>query len=111
MAWSSAAQSRDELPWVVAGNARPAWTLKDFKTAVGQARNGRVAVIQFHGVPEGEHPWVHTPRERFEEYMKYLHDGGFKVIALRDLGKYVDPKVLPSNPWAIIKQRQALLKE
>lgn len=89
-----------------AGDARPFWTLDDFKAAVAQARGGRIAVLQFHGVPEGEHPWVNTPRERFEEYMKYLYDGGFKVIALRDLARYVDPKRLPEDPWAVIRRRQ-----
>src|SRR6516165_10161566 len=33
-----------------AGDARPAWTLEDFQRAVQQARGGRIAVIQFHGV-------------------------------------------------------------
>jgi peptidoglycan/xylan/chitin deacetylase (PgdA/CDA1 family) len=74
-----------------AGDSRPAWTLEDFKAAVSQARDGRIAVLQFHGVPEGEHPWVHTPRERFEEYMKYLHENGCTVLALRDLERYADP--------------------
>jgi peptidoglycan/xylan/chitin deacetylase (PgdA/CDA1 family) len=36
-----------------AGDARPAWTLDDLKRAVGQARAGKIAVLQFHGVPEG----------------------------------------------------------
>lgn len=90
-----------------AGDARPFWTLDDLKAAVGQAKAGRIAVLQFHGVPEGEHPWVNTPRERFEEYMKYLHDGGFTVIALRDLARYVDPGKVPRDPFAIIRTRQA----
>ncbi|MGE3819845.1 MAG: polysaccharide deacetylase family protein [Isosphaeraceae bacterium] len=88
-----------------AGDARPAWTLDDFKTAVSQARDGRIAILQFHGVPEGEHPWVHTPRDRFETYMKYLHDEKYKVIALRDLSRYVDPKAAPDDPYAVIRRR------
>lgn len=88
-----------------AGDARPSWTLDDFKAAVGQARGGRIAVLMFHGVPEGEHPWVNTPRERFEQYMQYLHDEGFRVIALRDLARYVDPEAAPDDPWAIIRRR------
>ena len=73
-----------------AGDARPFWTLENLKRATSQAKNGRIAILQFHGAPDVEHPWVHTPRERFEEYMKYLHDEGFRVIAVRDLAKYVD---------------------
>jgi peptidoglycan/xylan/chitin deacetylase (PgdA/CDA1 family) len=88
-----------------AGDARPAWTLDDLVLAVSQAHGGRIAVLQFHGVPEGEHPWVHTPRERFEEYMKYLHDHGYRVIALRDLARYVDPRVVPADPRAVIERR------
>ena len=49
---------------------------------------------------------MHTPRERFEEYMKYLHDEGFKAIAMRDLAKYVDWTQGPADPWQIIEQRQ-----
>lgn len=94
-----------------AGDARPAWTLEDFKAAVSQARDGRIAVLQFHGVPEGEHPWVNTPRERFEEYMKYLHEGGFHVIALRDLARYVDPAAVPADPWAVIHRRMEARKQ
>ncbi|MFO0953064.1 MAG: polysaccharide deacetylase family protein [Isosphaeraceae bacterium] len=94
-----------------AGDARPNWTLDDLKRAVAQAKDGRIAVLQFHGVPEGEHPWVHTPRERFEEYMKSLHDEGFKVIALRDLARYVDPSQAPADPFAVVRERQASLKK
>ncbi|MGE3309108.1 MAG: polysaccharide deacetylase family protein [Limisphaerales bacterium] len=88
------------------GDARPAWTLDDFKRAVTRPRPGEVAVIQFHGVPEGEHPWVHTPRERFEEYMAWLHSEGFQAIALRDLAKYVDPSRVPTDPTAIMARRK-----
>jgi peptidoglycan-N-acetylglucosamine deacetylase len=90
-----------------AGDARPFWTLEDLKAASSQARDGRIAVLQFHGVPEGEHPWVNTPRERFEEYMKYLHDEGFTVIAMRDLARYVDPRVVPEDPQSVIRRRRA----
>src|SRR6058998_594645 len=70
-----------------AGDARPDWALEDFKRAADQAQGGRVAVLQFHGVPDREHPWVHTRPERFEEYMRYLHTNDFKVIALREIGR------------------------
>jgi peptidoglycan/xylan/chitin deacetylase (PgdA/CDA1 family) len=90
-----------------AGDARPSWSLDDFKMAVSQARNGRIAILQFHGVPEGEHPWVHTPRDRFEAYMNHLHDQGYTVIALRDLARYVDPDNAPADPYAVIRERTA----
>jgi len=32
-----------------AGDARPDWTLEDFKRAVDQAHKGRIGLLQFHG--------------------------------------------------------------
>ncbi|MFO0958965.1 MAG: polysaccharide deacetylase family protein [Isosphaeraceae bacterium] len=92
-----------------AGDARPTWTLEDFKAAVSQARHGKVAVLQFHGVPDTAHDWVSTRKERFEEFMDHLAAEKFRVIALRDLAKYVDPEVLPSNPLGVIEDRRKLL--
>jgi peptidoglycan/xylan/chitin deacetylase (PgdA/CDA1 family) len=93
-----------------AGDARPGWTLEDFKQAVNQAQFGRIAVLQFHGVPDLAHPWVHSPVERFQEYMQYLDDHHFRVIALGDLEQYVDPASVPADPWAVIEARQRTLK-
>lgn len=92
-----------------AGDARPAWTLEDAKRAANMARNGRIAVFQFHGVPDREHPWVNTPPEKFAEYMEWLHANGYRAIALRDVARYADPERAPADPWAVIQQRQARL--
>ena len=92
-----------------AGDARPAWTLENLKRATNQAAGGRIAIIQLHGAPDIEHPWVNTPRVRFQEYMEYLHDAGFTVIALRDLARYVDWKQRPADAWEIIEQRRKAL--
>lgn len=92
-----------------AGDARPDWTLENFVSAVEQARFGRIAVLQFHGVPDKAHPWVHTAPEQFEAYMKYLSLHGYKAIAMRDLAKYVDPKVAPSDAFGVIEDRQKLV--
>jgi peptidoglycan/xylan/chitin deacetylase (PgdA/CDA1 family) len=94
-----------------AGDARPDWTLEDFRRAADQARAGRIAVLQFHGVPDRDHPWVHTRPERFEEFMRYLHTNAFKVIALRDLARYVDPDQAPTDPLAIVETRRSGRKE
>jgi peptidoglycan/xylan/chitin deacetylase (PgdA/CDA1 family) len=72
-----------------AGDARPAWTLEDFVRAVSQAKDGKIAVLQFHGVPDREHPWVSTEPEQFEKYLSYLKDNGYTVMALRDVAKYL----------------------
>ncbi|HXJ56093.1 MAG TPA: CehA/McbA family metallohydrolase [Verrucomicrobiae bacterium] len=94
-----------------AGDARPDWTLSDFRHAADQARDGRVAVLQFHGVPDREHPWVHTRPEQFEQYMTYLHTNKFHVLALRELARYVDPQQAPAEPLAIIAKRKAARAE
>ena len=72
-----------------AGDARPAWKLEDFVRAVSQAKDGKIGVLQFHGVPDREHPWVSTEPEQFEKYLSYLKDNGYTVIALRDVAKYL----------------------
>jgi peptidoglycan/xylan/chitin deacetylase (PgdA/CDA1 family) len=92
-----------------AGDARPAWMLEDFKAAVAQAKHGKIAVIQFHGVPDTAHPWVNCTKEKFESYMKYLADNKFTVIAMRDLAKFVDPAVNPNDPFGVIEDRKHLI--
>lgn len=89
-----------------AGDARPGWTLPDFIRAVQQARDGRVAVLQFHGVPDTAHDWVSSHKQNFEAYMKYLKLEGYRVIALRDLREYVDPSNIPSDMHAVIEARR-----
>lgn len=86
-----------------AGDAYPQWTLDNFKAAVDRAGDGKIAIVQFHGVPDIAHPWVHTPPERFAEYMDYLKDGGFNVIAMRDLGRYVDPAAQPDDAMRLVR--------
>lgn len=86
-------------------DARPVWTLDHVKAAVAQARDGRIAVLQFHGVPDGEHPWVNTPRDRFEEYMFWLKEAGCTVIALRDVERYTAGRPAPADPMSAINRR------
>jgi peptidoglycan/xylan/chitin deacetylase (PgdA/CDA1 family) len=92
-----------------AGDARPDWQLADLIRAVEQARDGKIAVLQFHGVPDNEHPWVHTPEENFRAFMKYLHLHKYKVIPLRDLAKYVDAEQTPKSYDTVIKERKAAI--
>ncbi len=93
-----------------AGDARPDWTLDDFMLAANQARHGRVAILQFHGVPDRAHPWVHTAPAQFEAYMKYLAVNGFTVIALKDLARYADPDIAPRNYEEVINDRKRALE-
>lgn len=91
------------------GIALPAWTIEDFKTAAAEAKNGKVAVLQFHGVPDIEHPWVNTSEEQFRSYMEYLHKEKYKVIALRDLSLFISPNMHPKNPYDIITKRKKFM--
>lgn len=88
-----------------AGDARPHWNLDNLRAAVSQARYGKIVVLQFHGVPDTAHNWVSTLKDQFETYLNYLADEQCTVISLRDLAKYVDPTVVPSNPFGSIEDR------
>jgi len=79
------------------GDAYPDWTLEHFKKVVAGAKDGKVVVLQFHGVPDTVHPWVNTPQEMFRQYMLYLKQNGYHVIALRDLMPYFDWSRLPED--------------
>lgn len=73
-----------------AADAYPEWTLDYFKTVVDRAEEGKALVLQFHGVPDIAHPWVHTDPVLFAQFMETLEETGVQVIALRDLDKYFD---------------------
>ena len=90
----------DPLLLPTSGDAYPDWTLEHFIALVDQAKDGEVVVLQFHGVPDIAHPWVHTPPEMFAQYMQYLHENDFHVIAMRDLAAYIDPNAPVDDPTA-----------
>jgi peptidoglycan/xylan/chitin deacetylase (PgdA/CDA1 family) len=100
-------------PWLLpsAGDARPNWRLDDFILAAQQARDGKVAILQFHGTPDTAHSWVNTPRANFEAFMKYLAINQYEVVALRDLSQYENTDSVPADPMQIIRQRKAKLAE
>ena len=75
----------------------PSWAMntdnkKQIMEAFSEARNGKIVVLTIHGVPDVEHPWVNTPPTLFKEYLHYLSENHFKVIALKDLNKYINVK-------------------
>ena len=67
-------------------------------------------MLCFHGVPALEHPWVNTDPAEFKQYMQYLKDERCTVIAVRDLVKYVDPKVRPADPYKAVRERAEYLE-
>ena len=66
------------------GNSVPGWSLDLFRRILDRRREG-VVVLQFHGVPDVTHDWVHTPPALFRRCMQELRRQGFRVLALRDL--------------------------
>ncbi len=83
--------THDPLLIPTTGAAGPHFTMDDFKWSVEQARDGGISVLTLHGVPDLDHPWVHTDPEVFETYMRYLNKNDCKVIAMADLHRYVIP--------------------
>jgi peptidoglycan/xylan/chitin deacetylase (PgdA/CDA1 family) len=79
------------------GDAYPDWDLNHFKKVGHSAGPGELVVLQFHGIPDVAHPWVHTPPENFQQYLAYLKSEGFQTLALRDVAAYL-PDTAPADP-------------
>ena len=80
----------DPLLIPTTGASGPKWDFDDFLWALDQARDGHIAVLTFHGVPDLDHPWVDTKPDLFERYVIHLRDNDFTVVALRDLDRYIN---------------------
>ena len=91
----------DRLLIPTTGDAYPKWTVEHFEKVIAQSAPGRVVVLQFHGVPDVAHPWVHTPTEMFEKYMRLLKARGFRGIAMRDLEPVAH--TLPADPMRKVR--------
>ena len=75
----------------------PDMELDHFIKAMESVGKNEIAVLQFHGVPDRAHPWVNTSPEQFNAYMDYLKRNNYKVIAMKDLQKYL-PDDAPEDP-------------
>jgi peptidoglycan/xylan/chitin deacetylase (PgdA/CDA1 family) len=80
----------------------PGMNLNLFQQALENIRPHEITVLQFHGVPDIAHPWVSTLEDDFRQYLDYLRDHHYDVIAMRDLQSYL-PAQLPDDP--MLKQR------
>lgn len=76
----------------------PNWTFEHFQEVVSRAPEGQAVVLQYHGVPDVAHPWVHSDPELFRRSMAYLKEQRFHVIALGDLEQYIDLANPPKDP-------------
>lgn len=92
-----------------AADARPFWNLDAFIERVKAVPEGKIAILQFHGVPDIAHPWVSSKADKFEQYMRWLKTNGYTVISVRDLDRYVDPSLVPDDPRAIMEARTQAL--
>jgi peptidoglycan/xylan/chitin deacetylase (PgdA/CDA1 family) len=88
----------DPLLIPTTADAYPDWTLEHFIRVMSHSRRGQAIVLQFHGVPDVKHPWVHTPPDKFRTYMSWLKDNGYRAVALRDLEPYIDRARQPVDP-------------
>jgi peptidoglycan/xylan/chitin deacetylase (PgdA/CDA1 family) len=79
------------------GDAYPNWTLEHFQRVVESGKPGEIIVLQFHGVPDVKHPWVNTSPDLFKQCMTYLSGHKFRVIALKDVAKFL-PETPPVDP-------------
>jgi peptidoglycan/xylan/chitin deacetylase (PgdA/CDA1 family) len=73
-------------------DSKPGATFEQFVAAVGTARDGKIAVLTFHGVPDKQHPWVSTEPAVFEKYLNYLKSQGCTVIAARDMANTLEQR-------------------
>ncbi len=73
-------------------DGKPDSTLEQFTAAVALAGDGKVAVMTFHGVPDILHPWVSSDPAKFETYLAHLKQAGCRVIALRDVDRFLKPR-------------------
>ncbi len=77
--------------YVIPGFTTTAGNRDVIMNAIGSATQGRIVVLTLHGVPDIEHPWVTTPPDLFDEYLRFLKAHDYTVIALRDLARYLPP--------------------
>lgn len=64
--------------------------MEEFIEITDEAKNGKIVVLVMHGVPDDAHQWVSMDKDAFYGYMEYLHNNNFKVIAMKQLSRYVD---------------------
>ena len=76
-------------------DGKPDSTFEQFVAATALAKDGKIAVMTFHGIPDGPHPWVSTTPAVLERYLKHLADEKCTVVALRELAKYVPRAKIP----------------
>jgi len=67
-------------------NGAPAFGEAHLQRCLDQAREGRVAILAYHGVEDSDMLEI-----SFEEQVKYLIEHGGRIITFRDLEEFIDP--------------------
>lgn len=88
--WSRDYEPSTDNPYLMPSFTTTKDNSKLIYDALASAKDGKIVVLTIHGVPDVAHAWVNTPPELFESYLKYLKDNHYKVIAMRDLKKYIN---------------------
>jgi hypothetical protein len=98
-------------------DAYPDWDLDYFKSVIDKAEAGKFLILQFHGVPDVAHPWVHTDPDKFKAFMQHLKAQNIKVIGLKDMAEYLPNDYEPPDDpligyrWSGKKDIQTLTPE
>ncbi len=98
-------ESHDPLLVPTTAAFGPNFTFDMFVEAVAKARDGKICVLTYHGVPS-VYPWNNCTPKLFAQCMKYLYEHNYKVIALRDLARYVAPLKFRENRKIVLLQRR-----
>src|SRR5437762_8572115 len=65
----------------------------------------KLVVLTFDDSVASQYSVVRPSLKRYG--LDYLHRNGYRVIALRDLAKFVDPSARPADPMAVIEKRKS----
>ena len=92
-------QPNIDHPYLIPGLTTSATNSADVYNLLSQAKDGKIAILTIHGVPDSAHAWVNTPPQLFQAYLKFLKSNHYEVIALRDLNEYINvPQALNLQP-------------
>jgi peptidoglycan/xylan/chitin deacetylase (PgdA/CDA1 family) len=88
--WDRPYQQTEDNAYLVPGFTTRTENIQQGYNLLQQAKNGKIIVLTIHGVPDVAHPWVTTSPEVLKNYLDFLKENHYTVIAMRDLDKYIN---------------------